>query len=122
MKIRFLQRLYHRKQSGPDKIARGKGREWRPPRPASTNQRAGAFPTKGSKAKGRAYASQMLVQGGKRRIIKCNCQKGIAVGQEITPKTQPRGAGCLTCNQTPAYIRGSGPLAYGIESFSFFLL
>jgi hypothetical protein len=27
MKIRFLQRLYHRKQSGPDKIARGKGRE-----------------------------------------------------------------------------------------------
>jgi hypothetical protein len=38
------------------------------------------------------------------------------VGQEITPKTQPWGAGNravghLTCNQTPAYIRGSGPLA-----------
>jgi hypothetical protein len=27
MKIRFLQRLCRRKQSGPDKIARGKGRE-----------------------------------------------------------------------------------------------
>jgi hypothetical protein len=37
-------------------------------------------------------------------------------GQKITPKTQSRGAGSraashLICNQTPAYIRGSGPLA-----------
>jgi hypothetical protein len=73
---------------------------------------------KGSEAKERAYASQMPVQGGKRRFIKCNCQEGTEVGQEITPKTQPRGAGnraagYLTCNQTPTYIRGSGPLAYG---------
>jgi hypothetical protein len=30
---------------------------------------------------------------GKRRFIKCNCQEGTEVGQEITPKTQPRGAG-----------------------------
>jgi hypothetical protein len=71
---------------------------------------------KGSEAKGRAYASQMPVQGGKRHFIKCNCQEGIEVGQEITPKMQPRGAGNwaaghLTYNQTPAYIRGPGPLA-----------
>jgi hypothetical protein len=81
---------------------------------------------KGSEAKGRAYASQMPDQRGKRRFIKCNCQKGTEEGQKIMPKTQPRGAGCpaghLTYNQTPAYIRGSGPLAYGIESFSFSLL
>jgi hypothetical protein len=53
---------------------------------------------------------------GERRFINCNYQKRIAVGQEITPKTQPRGAGSraaghLTCNQTPTYIRRSGPLA-----------
>jgi hypothetical protein len=71
---------------------------------------------KGSEAKGRAYASQMLVQRGKRRFIKCNCQKGTEEGQKITPKTQPWGAdswaaGHLICNQTPTYIRGSGPLA-----------
>jgi hypothetical protein len=71
---------------------------------------------KGSEAKGRAYASQMPVQRGKRRFIKCNCQKETEEGQKITLKTQARGAGSqaaghLTCNQTPAYIRGSGPLA-----------
>jgi hypothetical protein len=53
---------------------------------------------------------------GERHFIKCNYQKGTTVGQEITPKTQPRGAGSraaghLTCNQTPAYIKGSRPLA-----------
>jgi hypothetical protein len=53
---------------------------------------------------------------GKRRLIKYNCQGGTEVGQEITPKTQPRGAGSraaghLNCNQTPTYIRGFGPLA-----------
>jgi hypothetical protein len=58
---------------------------------------------KGSKAKGRAYASQMPVQRGKRHFIKRNCQKRIEEGQKITPKTQPRGvgsraAGHLTCN------------------------
>jgi hypothetical protein len=71
---------------------------------------------KGSEAKGRAYASQVLVQRGKMRFIKCNCQKGTVEGQRITPKMQPREAGSraadhLICNQTPAYIRGSGPLA-----------
>jgi hypothetical protein len=71
---------------------------------------------KGSEAKGRAYASQMPVQRGKRRFIKCNYQKGTEEGQKITPKTQLRGAssraaGHLTCNQTPAYIRGFGPLS-----------
>jgi hypothetical protein len=49
------------------------------------------------------------------------------VGHEITSKTKPRGAGNrvvghLNCNQTAAYIRGSGHLAKGMESFSFFLL
>jgi hypothetical protein len=58
----------------------------------------------------------MPVQGGKRHFIKCNCQEGTEVGREIMLKTQPRGAGSraaghLTCNQTPAYIRGFGPLA-----------
>jgi hypothetical protein len=71
---------------------------------------------KGSEAKGRACAPQMPVQGGKRHFIKCNYQKGTAVGQKIMPKTHPRGAGSraagnLTYNQTPAYIRGSRPLA-----------
>jgi hypothetical protein len=42
---------------------------------------------KGSEAKGRAYASQMPVQRGKRRFIKCNCQKGTEESQKITPKT-----------------------------------
>jgi hypothetical protein len=71
---------------------------------------------KGSEAKGRAYVSQMPDQRGKRHFVKCNCQKGTEEGQKIMPKTQPRGAGSraaghLTCNQTPTYIRGSGPLA-----------
>jgi hypothetical protein len=50
---------------------------------------------------------------GKRRFIKCCRQTRIGQGQRITPKTQPRRsrlASHLTCNQTPAYIRGSGPL------------
>jgi hypothetical protein len=71
---------------------------------------------KGSEAKGRAYASQMPVQRGKMRFIKCNCQKGTEECQKITPKTQPwaasnQEAGHLIYNLTPAYIRGSGPLA-----------
>jgi hypothetical protein len=65
----------------------------------------------GSKAKGRAYASQMPVPG-KRYFIKRNCQsraKGSGQGRHR------RGAGSwpnryLTCNQAPAYIRGPGPL------------
>jgi hypothetical protein len=53
---------------------------------------------------------------GEMRFIKCNRQKRTEEGQKITPKTWPRGAGSraaghLICNQTPAYIRGSGPLA-----------
>jgi hypothetical protein len=58
----------------------------------------------------------MSVQRGKRHFIKRNYQKRTEEGQTITPKMQPRGAGSraaghLICNQTPAYIRGSGPLA-----------
>jgi hypothetical protein len=61
---------------------------------------------KGSEAKGRAYASQMPVQRGKRRFIKCNYQKGTEEGQKITSKMQPQGAGIqaaghLICNLTP---------------------
>jgi hypothetical protein len=50
---------------------------------------------------------------GKRRFIKCHCQTRTEEGQKIMPMTQPwrsRTAGHLTCNQTPAYIRGSRPL------------
>jgi hypothetical protein len=71
----------------------------------------GPFPTIGSEAKGRAYASQMPVPG-ERYFIKRNCQsraKGSRQGR------RRRGAGSrpsryLTCNQAPAYIRGPGPL------------
>jgi hypothetical protein len=85
------------------------------PRSGSTNQRARVLPTKGSEAKGRAYASQMPVQGEK-ALYKVQSSEEEEEGQKITPKTQPQGAGSraaghLICNQTPAYIRGSGPLA-----------
>jgi hypothetical protein len=71
----------------------------------------GPFPTIGSEAKGRAYASQMPVLG-ERYFIKRNCQsraKGSRQGR------RRQGAGSrpsryLTCNQAPAYIRGPGPL------------
>jgi hypothetical protein len=65
----------------------------------------------GSEAKGRASASQMPVQG-ERRFIKCDCQS------RARGSRQGRGHGGagsrpnrhLTCNQTPANIRGSRPL------------
>jgi hypothetical protein len=65
----------------------------------------------GSEAKGKAYASQMPVQG-ERRFIKRDRQsraRGSRRGRNHG------GAGSrpncyLPCNQTPAYIRGSGPL------------
>jgi hypothetical protein len=71
----------------------------------------GPIPTIGSKAKGRAYASQMPVPG-ERYFIKQNCQsraKGSRQG------CRRRGAGSqlnryLTYNQALAYIRGPGPL------------
>jgi hypothetical protein len=71
----------------------------------------GPFPTIGSKAKGRAYASQMP-DPGERYFIKRNCQtraRGSRQGHGHG------GAGSrperhLTCNQAPAYIRGPGPL------------
>jgi hypothetical protein len=88
-KTRFLQRLFRRKWPTLDKIDRGEGRAWRKPRPDSTNQRAGAFPTKGSEAKGRAYAPQMPVQGGK-GVYKVPPSEKESEGQKITPKTQPR--------------------------------
>jgi hypothetical protein len=77
------------------------------------------IPTIGSKAKGRAYASQMPVPG-ERYFIKRSCQsraKGSRQGR------RRRGAGSRpnrypTCNQAPAYIRGPGPLVGGIQSSS----
>jgi hypothetical protein len=56
------------------------------PRPYSTSQRARAFPTKGSEAKGRAYAPPDAGLRGKRRFIKCYRQKRIEEGEKITPK------------------------------------
>jgi hypothetical protein len=66
---------------------------------------------KGSEAKGRAYASQMPVQGG-RRFIKRDRESGARGSRQ---GCSHGGAGSrtsrhLTYNQTPAYIRGSGPL------------
>jgi hypothetical protein len=66
---------------------------------------------KGSEAKGRAYASQMPVQG-ERRFIKRDRQSGARGSRQ---GRSHEGAGSrpschLTCNQTPAYIRGSRPL------------
>jgi hypothetical protein len=65
----------------------------------------------GSKAKGRVYASQMLVQG-ERRFIKCDRQsraRGSRRGRGHGGADSRPGRH-LTCNQTPTYIRGSGPL------------
>jgi hypothetical protein len=82
----------------------------------------GPFPTIGSKAKGREYASQMPVTA-KRYFIKRNRQS------RARGSRQGRGHGGagsrpkhhLTCNQAPAYIRGPGPLIWGDPIF-FFLL
>jgi hypothetical protein len=65
----------------------------------------------GSEAKGRAYASQMPVLG-ERRFIKRDRQSWARGSRQGHGHG---GAGSrsdrhLTCNQTPAYIRGSGPL------------
>jgi hypothetical protein len=73
----------------------------------------------GSEAKGRAYASQMPVPG-KRYFIMQNYQS------RAKGSRQGRGHGgagsrperYLTCNQAPAYIRGPGPLVWGIRSLS----
>jgi hypothetical protein len=71
----------------------------------------GPFPTIGSKAKGRAYASQMPVPG-ERYFIKRNCQSRAEGSRQGRGH---EGAGSrselhLTCNQAPAYIMGPGPL------------
>jgi hypothetical protein len=68
----------------------------------------------GSEAKGRAYASQMPIQG-EMRFIKHDRQsraRGSRRGRGHG------GAGSrpdrhLTYNQAPAYIRGPGPLVWG---------
>jgi hypothetical protein len=78
------------------------------PQPISDRE---PFPTIGSEAKGRVYASQMPVPG-ERRFIKRDRQSG-AKGSHRGRRR--RGAGSrpnqqLTCNQAPAYIRGPGPL------------
>jgi hypothetical protein len=78
------------------------------------------FPTIGSKAKGRAYASQMPVLG-KRYFIKRSCQSR-AKGSRQGRRRQGAGSRpnrCPTCNQAPAYIRGPGPLVWGDPIFFF---
>jgi hypothetical protein len=69
---------------------------------------------KGSEAKGRAYATKMRSKVGKALYKVAIVRRGVR-GQRITPRTQPRrtgsqAAGHLTYNQTPTYLRGSGPL------------
>jgi hypothetical protein len=67
---------------------------------------------KGSKAKGRAYATKMPVQGGKgtyKVVIVRRKARGSYRGRSHGGAGS-RAAGHLTCNQTPAYIRGSRPL------------
>jgi hypothetical protein len=62
-KIRFLQRWDHQKQPKPDKIDRSQdGSDARHDRPQPIRDRR-PFPTTGSEAKGRGYASQMSVRG-----------------------------------------------------------
>jgi hypothetical protein len=67
---------------------------------------------KGSKAERRAYASEMLVQGGmalyKVNIVRQGVRRWRA--HIKTAATKEPAAGHLTCNQAPAYIRGPGPL------------
>jgi hypothetical protein len=69
---------------------------------------------KGSEAKGRAYASEMLVQGEKALYKVAIVRQGIRGSGSRQDRSHggagSRAAGHLTCNQTPAYIRGSGPL------------
>jgi hypothetical protein len=69
---------------------------------------------KGSEAKGRAYASEMLVQGGKDFIKLPSSDRESEDGGPHQDRNRggadSLAAGHLTCNQTPAYIRGSGPL------------
>jgi hypothetical protein len=82
----------------------------------------GAFPTTGSEAKGRVYASQMPVQG-ERRLIKRDRQS------RARGSRRGRGHGeagsrpnhHLTCNQTPRLYKGVWTLSLGDPIF-FFLL
>jgi hypothetical protein len=110
-KTRAHQRQFRRKWAGPDKSDRGQGRDDAcHDRPQPIRDRR-PFPTIGSKAKWRAYASQMP-DPGERYFIKRNCQSRAEGSRQGCRR---RGAGSrpkcyLTCNQAPAYIRGPGPL------------
>jgi hypothetical protein len=97
MKTKAHHQLFCQKWAGPNKV-----------QPISDQ---GPFPTIGSKAKGRAYASQMPVLG-KRYFIKRNCQSRVkGSGQGCRRRGANSWPNCyLTCNQAPAYIRGPGPL------------
>jgi hypothetical protein len=113
MKTKALQRLDRWKWLGPDKIDRGKGREWWTPRPDSTNQRPRSLPHKRIRGKREGICLPDAGPRGKGAlIIKRDRQSG---ARGSCRGRSHRGAGCrtsrhLTCNQTPAYIRGSGPL------------
>jgi hypothetical protein len=63
MKTKASQRLFRRKWAGPTRMTKAKdGSDERHDRTQPTSDQ-GPFPMMGSEAKGRAYASQMLVQG-----------------------------------------------------------
>jgi hypothetical protein len=60
-----------------------------------------------------AYASQMPVQRGNPLYKVATIRGGLEDHAEDTATggAGSQAAGHLICNQTPAYIRGSGPLA-----------
>jgi hypothetical protein len=73
MKTKAPQRLFHQKRAGPARTTEAKdGSDERHDRTQPISDQ-GPFPTIGSEAKGRAYASQMPIQG-ERCFIKRDCQ------------------------------------------------
>ena len=73
METKLLQRPSRQKQNGPDKSDRGADRSDERHDQVQPISDQEPFPTIGSKAKGRAYASHMPVPG-ERYFIKRNCQ------------------------------------------------
>jgi hypothetical protein len=111
MKTKASQWLFCRKRAGPDKNDRGKGQEWRAPRPDPANQRSRSLPHGGIRGK-REGICLPDAGPGERRFIKRLCQSRARGSRR---RRDHGGAGSrpnryLTCNQAPAYIRGPGPL------------
>jgi hypothetical protein len=110
MKTKDHKWLFHRKLAPTRTIEAKDGSDKHRDRTQPISDQ-GPFPTTGSEAKGRAYASQMSVQG-KKCFIK-RLRQSRARGSRR--RRDHGGAGSrpkcyLTYNQAPAYIRGPGPL------------